>query len=86
MIVIVCDFDLANLLGGVVAIDLGQNTNFESPVGWNAQSFKQVDAHGELACQRIAKAVEVIQKMLLWKYALHRPHQGGNQQTTHPAI
>ena len=77
---------VANAAQRTVAIDLREDTDFETPVAWNSVGPGQVPHHGELAGQRVAKAVEKCQERVRPHELLEASDHGGEEQTCHATM
>ena len=86
VIVNVSDLDLAQAVGGVVAVHLAQHTDFQAPVRRDAQVLQHVYLHGELAGQGVAIAVQVVEVRVRAGDLFHGANQGRDQQPADPAI
>src|SRR5688572_7969659 len=86
MVIGIRDIGLANAAQGAVSIDFREDADFKTPVAWNSVGPGQVPHHGELAGQRIAKAVKEGQERVRPNKLLETPDQRGNEQACQPAM
>ncbi len=86
VVVDVGDIDLADPAGGIVPIHFRDDADFQPPVTRDAQIVEDIDAHGELAGQGVAKAVKVIEIIGLADNLAQRTDQRGDQEAADPAV
>lgn len=82
----ICNIGLANAPQGTVPIDLREDTDFETPVTWNSVGPGQVPHHGELAGQRVPKAVEKCQECVRSHELLEASDHGSDEQACHSPV
>lgn len=80
MVIGIRNIGLANAAQRTVAVDLREYADFEPPVSWNSVRPGQVPHHGELASQRVAKAIKKRQQRMRSDQLLEAPDHGGEEE------
>ena len=86
VVVHIRDIHLTQPVVGIVAIHLGEHTNFQTPVAGNADVREHIAAEREFTRQGVAEAVHVVQVLHVAHGLLQRAQQRRHQQATYPPV